>query len=98
MSWPTLSPTGMVSGVKRRVWTDARCRYEIEGDAAAWDDAEKMALKSSKSGHGKPTVSIKAKEKRKADSLGAEGESGTAKGDKANKRAKKYKDKPRKAC
>ncbi|KAK2066423.1 hypothetical protein P8C59_000247 [Phyllachora maydis] len=73
-------------------------QYEIEGDAAAWDDAEKMALKSSKSGHGKPTVSIKAKEKRKADSLGAEGESGTAKGDKANKRAKKYKDKPRKAC
>lgn len=42
-------------------------RYEIEGDAPAWQQAEEQVKKASKSGKSNPEVSVKSsKQKRKA--------------------------------
>ena len=42
-------------------------RYEIEGDAPAWQDAEKQIISAAKQGKSNPVVSVKSsKQKRKA--------------------------------
>lgn len=41
-------------------------RYEIEGDAPAWEDAEKQVANAAKQGKGNTVVSVKSKQKRKA--------------------------------
>jgi len=48
--------------------TAPTCRYEIEADSGAWDEAETQFLKASKGGKLNPVVSVKAKKgKRKAE-------------------------------
>ncbi|KAK3376713.1 GNAT acetyltransferase 2-domain-containing protein [Lasiosphaeria ovina] len=67
-------------------------QYEIEGDGAAWEDAEKRVLKATKSGQANPLVSVKThKVKRKAESEAVEkaddgfGDRGHGKSKKARK-------------
>ncbi|KAF5013605.1 hypothetical protein FDECE_410 [Fusarium decemcellulare] len=48
-------------------------QYEIEGDAPAWQEAEKQVLSAAKQGKANPVVSVKsAKQKRKAGQTAAE--------------------------
>lgn len=63
-------------------------RYEIEGDDAVWEDAEKRVQQAAKSGKGNPLVSVKTKTKRKAEE--AEGHEERA-GDKGHSKSKKAK-------
>ncbi|KAL2260180.1 hypothetical protein VTK26DRAFT_5913 [Humicola hyalothermophila] len=68
-------------------------QYEIEGDEAAWEDAEKRVREAAKSGKTNPLVSVKSKTKRKAeteaDIRDESGEKGHSKGHKKAKREKK---------
>ncbi|KAI1342760.1 GNAT acetyltransferase 2-domain-containing protein [Xylariaceae sp. FL0016] len=48
-------------------------QYEVEGDAPAWEDAEKQVRIASKRGNSNPVVSVKSsKSKRKAEPTAAE--------------------------
>lgn len=66
-------------------------RYEVEGDSAAWEDAEKRVQQAAKSGKDNPLVSVKSKSKRKAeeadghDERGSRGEEGHTKPKKAKR-------------
>ncbi len=63
----------------------------MEGDAPAWDDAEKQVLSAAKRGQANPVVSIKSsKAKRKAGATAAEIYE-EAFGDKPHKKVKKSK-------
>lgn len=64
-------------------------RYEIDGDEATWEDAEKIVKKAVKGGKSNPLVSVKTKTKRKAETEG-EGREGGA-GEKGHSKAKKAK-------
>ncbi|UZP33076.1 hypothetical protein NXS19_000892 [Fusarium pseudograminearum] len=69
-------------------------QYEIEGDAPAWEDAEKQVKSAAKEGKSNPVVSVKStKQKRKADQKTAaevyEEEFGEKKKNKKSKRSKK---------
>lgn len=49
------------------------CRYEIDGDAPAWEDAEKQVSSAAKDGKSNVVVSVKsAKQKRKAGQTATE--------------------------
>lgn len=51
------------------LFANHRIRYEIEGDAPAWEGAEKQVLKAAKEGRSTGDVSVKSgkdKKKRKA--------------------------------
>ena len=66
-------------------------RYEIEGDAPGWEEAEKQVLKATKEGRSNPIVSVKSKQsKRKAGMTAAEVYE-EAFGKKKHKQAKKSK-------
>lgn len=55
------------------VIADDNSRFEIEGDAPAWEEAEKQAKSAAKSGKSNPVVSVKSgKQKRKAGPTAAE--------------------------
>lgn len=47
-------------------------RYEIDGDAPAWEEAEKQVRSAAKDGKVNPIVSVKSKQKRKAGQTAAE--------------------------
>jgi N-acetyltransferase 10 len=47
-------------------------RYAIDGDAPAWEDAEKQVRNAAKDGKANPVVSVKSKHKRKAGQTAAE--------------------------
>lgn len=48
-------------------------RYEIDGDAPAWEEAEKQVLSAAKQGKSNPVVSVKAaKQKRKVGQTASE--------------------------
>lgn len=67
-------------------------RYEIEGDAPAWEDAEKKVKSAAREGKSNPVVSVKSsKQKRKAGQTAAEvyEETFGEKKKKGSKRAKK---------
>jgi N-acetyltransferase 10 len=63
-------------------------RYEIEGDDAAWKDAEKRVKQAAKSGKSNPLVSVKTKAKRKAEEAEVPDE---GRGEKGHGKAKKVK-------
>ncbi|KAM4058105.1 GNAT acetyltransferase 2 domain-containing protein [Hirsutella rhossiliensis] len=64
-------------------------QFEIEGDAPAWDEAEKQVRNAAKEGKAKPVVSVKSsKPKRKAGPTAAEIYE-EAMGDSSRKKAKK---------
>lgn len=66
-------------------------RYEIEGDAPAWEDAEKQVSKAAKEGKSTGDVSVKsAKQKRKAGQTANEVYEEVL-GEKTRKKAKKGK-------
>jgi len=65
-------------------------QYEIEGDNAAWEQAEKLVQKAAKSGKGNPLVSVKTKAKRKAEEADGRDEKGGS-GEKGHSKAKKAK-------
>ncbi|KAI9171803.1 RNA cytidine acetyltransferase [Paramyrothecium foliicola] len=66
-------------------------QYEIDGDAPAWEDAEKQVLSSTKAGKSNPVVSVKTgKQKRKVGPTAAEIYEEHF-GDKPHKKAKKGK-------
>lgn len=62
-------------------------RYEVEGDDAVWEDAEKRVRQAAKGGRSNPLVSVKTKTKRKAE----EAEGREERGDKGHGKAKKAK-------
>jgi N-acetyltransferase 10 len=66
-------------------------RYEIEGDDAAWQDAEKRVQQAAKSGKSNPLVSVKTKAKRKAEEADGREEERGEKGHGKAKKAKKEK-------
>lgn len=68
-------------------------RYEIEGDDAAWHEAEKRVQHAAKSGKGNPVVSVKTKAKRKAEEADGHEEKGGDKGHSKSKKAKREKSK-----
>ncbi|KAI1491190.1 GNAT acetyltransferase 2-domain-containing protein [Biscogniauxia mediterranea] len=66
-------------------------QYEVEGDAPAWEDAEKQVLNATQRGQSNPVVSVKSsKAKRKAGTTAAEIYEDTF-GEKSHKKAKKAK-------
>ncbi|KYK54626.1 hypothetical protein DCS_06586 [Drechmeria coniospora] len=66
-------------------------QFEIEGDAPAWEEAEKQIKGATRDGKAKPVVSVKSsKQKRKAGPTAAEVYE-EALGEKSRKRAKKGK-------
>jgi N-acetyltransferase 10 len=63
------------------------CRYEIDGDKADWEEAEKRAQLAAKNGKANPLVSVKTnKAKRKASPEPAEKQD-----DRGHKKSKKAK-------
>ncbi|KFA67158.1 hypothetical protein S40285_05244 [Stachybotrys chlorohalonatus IBT 40285] len=66
-------------------------QYEVEGDAPAWQEAEKLVRSAAKEGKANPVVSVKsAKQKRKAGQTASEVYEEVF-GDKSHKKAKKGK-------
>ncbi|KAK4100388.1 DUF699-domain-containing protein [Parathielavia hyrcaniae] len=65
-------------------------QYEIDGDATAWEDAEKRVKQAAKSGKSNPLVSVKTKTKRKAEEADHGLDEGT-RGDKGHSKSKKPK-------
>lgn len=64
-------------------------RYEIEGDAPAWEQAEKQVRSAAREGKANPVVSVKSgKQKRKSGPTANEIYE-EAFGDKSHKKAKK---------
>lgn len=67
------------------------CRYEIGGDRAEWEEAEKLVDRATKSGKANPLVSVKThKAKRKAEPEEAE-VNGKDHGDRGHGKSKKAK-------
>lgn len=66
-----------------------RTRYEIEGDNAAWEEAERRVQQAAKSGKSAPMVSVKTKVKRKVEETDGHEEKGG--GDKGHFKSKKAK-------
>ncbi|KAK3305790.1 GNAT acetyltransferase 2-domain-containing protein [Chaetomium strumarium] len=66
-------------------------QYEIEGDDAAWQEAEKRVKQAAKTGRGAPLVSVKTKAKRKAEEADAPEEAAGEKGHSKSKKAKRDK-------
>lgn len=64
--------------------------YAIEGDAPAWEEAEKQVRNAAKDGKANPVVSVKSKQKRKAGQTAAEVYEEEM-GEKSGKKAKKSK-------
>ena len=56
-----------------RLWLTLGTRFQIEGDAPAWQDAEEQVRKATKDGRANTVVSVKSgKQKRKAGQTAAE--------------------------
>ena len=70
---------------------DRPTRYEVEGDDAVWEDAEKRVRQAAKSGKSNPLVSVKTKTKRKAEDADGQEERGGDKGRDKSKKAKREK-------
>ncbi|KAH6615638.1 GNAT acetyltransferase 2-domain-containing protein [Chaetomium sp. MPI-SDFR-AT-0129] len=65
-------------------------QYEVEGDNAAWEDAEKRVQQAAKSGKENPLVSVKSKSKRKAEEADGHDER-ASRGEKGHSKPKKAK-------
>lgn len=74
--------------------TDSKYRYEIEGDAPAWEDAEKQVNKATKEGRSAADVSVKSSKQKRKNGPTANEVYEEAFGEKSRKKAKKGKKAP----